>query len=303
MCVLGRPFGLRQLAKNGLKVVLIRDLTDTMYNPKMPPHVAHDKGTKLVIEHIERHVCGTIHSCDILGEPQNPHVVFIIGENEYQTEKTLPAFAKRELEPLDLRCTFIHADAKNHNEFPGLEAIKTADLVVLSVRRRALPEKQLALIRQYLEEGKPLVGIRTASHAFDPKPPDQGASWPTFDVEVLGAKYLGHYANKPPQGTATFIRIVSENAKHPILNEMAAVEFQAASHLYKYRDLTKSATPLLQGRIIGGSVVEPVAWTNTYKGGRIFYTSLGSPGDFELPVFRRLLKNGILWALDKHVVP
>src|SRR5262249_38550573 len=153
--------------------------------------------------------------------------VFVIGENEYQTEKTLPDFARRELEPLGLRCTFVYADTKNHNEFTGLEAIKSADLVVLSVRRRALPENQLALIRQYLEEGKPLVGIRTASHAFDPKPPDQGASWPTFDLDVFGAKYLGHYANKPPQGTATFIRVASENSKHPILTGMESVQFKA----------------------------------------------------------------------------
>src|SRR5262245_59427641 len=67
MCVLGRPFGLRQMAKNGKNVVLMRDLTDTMYNPKMPPHVSHFEGTRLIIEHVEKYVCPTITSNQILG--------------------------------------------------------------------------------------------------------------------------------------------------------------------------------------------------------------------------------------------
>jgi nicotinamidase-related amidase len=67
MCVLGRPFGLRQLAKNGKNVVLMRDMTDTMYNPKMSPYVNHYKGTELIIEHIEKFVCPTITSDQIIG--------------------------------------------------------------------------------------------------------------------------------------------------------------------------------------------------------------------------------------------
>lgn len=67
MCVLGRPFGLRQMAKNGKNVVLVRDLTDTMYNPKMPPMVSHFEGTRLIVEHIEKYVCPSITSDQILG--------------------------------------------------------------------------------------------------------------------------------------------------------------------------------------------------------------------------------------------
>ena len=67
MCVLGRPFGLRQMAKNGKNVVLVRDLTDTMYNPKMPPMVSHFEGTRLIVEHIEKYVCPTITSDQVLG--------------------------------------------------------------------------------------------------------------------------------------------------------------------------------------------------------------------------------------------
>jgi len=67
MCVLGRPFGLRQLSKNGKHVVLVRDLTDTMYNPASWPHVSHFRGTELIIEHIEKYVCPTITSDQVLG--------------------------------------------------------------------------------------------------------------------------------------------------------------------------------------------------------------------------------------------
>ena len=68
MCVLGRPFGLRRLASNAKNVVLCRDLTDTMYNPDMWPYVSHFEGTDLIIEHIEKWVCPTITSDQLLGD-------------------------------------------------------------------------------------------------------------------------------------------------------------------------------------------------------------------------------------------
>lgn len=67
MCVLGRPFGLRQMARNGMNVALLRDLTDAMYNPLSWPYVDHHEGTRRVIEHIERYVCPTISSDQWIG--------------------------------------------------------------------------------------------------------------------------------------------------------------------------------------------------------------------------------------------
>jgi nicotinamidase-related amidase len=67
MCVLGRPFGLRQLSKNGKQVVLMRDMTDSMYNPAAWPFVSHFEGTRRVISHIERHICPTITSDQLIG--------------------------------------------------------------------------------------------------------------------------------------------------------------------------------------------------------------------------------------------
>jgi hypothetical protein len=94
---------------------------------------------------------------------QAPHVVFVIGESEYDTATTLPDFAAAELETRGVRSTFVLAD---ENDFSGIEALESADIVVLSVRRRTPPQDQLAVIRSYLKRGKPLVALRTSSHAF-----------------------------------------------------------------------------------------------------------------------------------------
>jgi len=67
MCVLGRPFGLRNMSQFGKNVVLVRDLTDTMYNPRAWPQVSHFRGTELIVEHIEKYVCPTMTSAQILG--------------------------------------------------------------------------------------------------------------------------------------------------------------------------------------------------------------------------------------------
>ena len=139
-----RPFGLRQLALHGKNAVLVRDLTDTMYNSRSWPYVSHFRGTERIIEHIEKFVAPTIVSTDLTGQPpftfqpdSRPRAVFLIGEDEYKTETTLPAFARKELEPMGIRCTFIIADPKRPHDFPGIEALDDADLLVLSVRRRA----------------------------------------------------------------------------------------------------------------------------------------------------------------------
>jgi nicotinamidase-related amidase len=66
MCVLGRPFGIRAMVRLGRNVVLVRDLTDAMYDPRQPPYVSHTRGTELVIEHIEKYWCPSILSEDLL---------------------------------------------------------------------------------------------------------------------------------------------------------------------------------------------------------------------------------------------
>lgn len=302
MCVLGRPFGLRRMVEAGKQVVLVRDLTDTMYNSRQPPYTAHDRGTDMVVAHIEEHVCPTVSCDDISDDPSPPHIVFMIGEQEYDTKTTLPEFATQHLEPLGIRTTMVHVNPDDPDDFPGLEVLEDADLLVLSVRRRTPKSAQLELLRKYLDAGKPLVGIRTASHPFDrKKPPEPGhADWVKFDIEVLGGDYQNHYGNKPPNDPPTVVRIVDGAAEHPILSGFPEESVEVTSHLYKSRDLADTATALLRGKIKDTDIDEVVAWTNNYKGSRIFYTSLGSPSDFEVPAFQDLLTNAIYWAIERE---
>lgn len=231
-----------------------------------------------------------------------PHVVIMIGEDEYQTWETLPEFAEQELKPKGYRVTIIHADAKEKNDFPGLvAALREADLLLVSVRRRTPLKEQLAAIRTYLVSGKPLVGIRTASHAFALRASDKLTDsrfdlWQNFDPEVLG----GHYANHHKKGPVTTSTVAAGADEHPILRGISAAKLAGDRSLYKTSPLEKSAMPLLIGTIPGQSP-EPIAWTNTYgpHRARIFYTSMGDVADFKNPEFRRFLLNGVAWAVGR----
>lgn len=301
MCVAGRPFGLRQMVRTGRRTLLVRDLTDSMYNSRSAPHVSHRRGTELVIQHLEQYVCPSVAAADICGAASPAHVVLMIGEDEYETARTLPQFARDELEPKGMRITTVCPPDADPQNFAGIEALRDADLLIVSVRRRTPTEPQMAIVREYLASGRPLVGIRTASHAFDREPPPGHARWSGFDVEVLGGHYERHYGNKPPTGPPTLVRLLPEAAGHAIMRGLEPIERVSTSHLYRSRDLGAAAVPLAEGQIQGQEIVEPVAWTNVYRGGRVFYTSLGNQADFELPWFRQLLVNGVLWTLERPV--
>jgi type 1 glutamine amidotransferase len=230
------------------------------------------------------------------------HVVFMIGEDEYKTWETLPDFAAKDLKAAGYRTTIISGDSADKNNFPGLvAALKDADLLFISVRRRTPPKEQLDAVRAHLDAGKPLVGIRTASHAFALRPKDKLAdpklaAWQEFDPQVLG----GHYANHHGNGPKTTVTAAPGAEKHSILSGISLADFLSNGSLYKVSPLEKTASPLLIGTI-PGQPSEPVAWTHLYgtKAARVFYTSLGHPDDFQNPEFRRLLVNGIAWALNK----
>jgi len=303
MCVLGRPFGLRQMAQNGKRVVLCRDMTDTMYNPKMKPFVSHFTGTDLIVDHIERWVCPTITSDQLLGgspfefstDPR-PHVVILIAEREYRTNESLPKFALEHL-GMDYKVTIVHCDEEGQGErnaLPGsVQAIAEADVLLVSVRRRVLPEDQYQAVRRHIEKGKPVVGIRTSSHAFSLRgesPPDGLMAWEKFDQEVWGGNYSGHHGN----GKTVTVGILSE---HEILTGVKVDALNANGSLYQANPLASSTQPLLSGAI-EGQPVEPIAWTNkTVFGGRSFYTSLGHIDDFQQEAMNVLLKNAIDWAV------
>lgn len=302
MCVLGRPFGLRQMAKNGKNVVLMRDLTDTMYNPERAPKVNHFSGTDLMIEHVEKFVCPSISSEQIIGgEPfsystdQRRHIAFLIAEDEYKTEQTLPVFAARQLDKNDHVSYILDAEGEKNN-LPGVSALGDADVLVVSARRRVLPKEQLDAIRKFVASGKGVVGIRTASHAFclrgnAPIPAGHDA-WTGFDPEVLGGQYTNHHG----EGSKVSIALAPKASAHPILEGVDVAGLVGNGSLYKVSPIAKTATPLLIGSI-PNQPAEPVAWVNApASGNRVFYTSLGHPDDFSLPAFQRLLKNAIDWA-------
>lgn len=307
MCVLGRPFGLRQLASHGKHVALIRDLTDTMYDPRQWPYVSHFTGTDLIVDHIERYVCPTLTSAAVLGGhafrfagDRRPVLAIIMAEDEYETARTLPEFAATHLG--QYRVVPIFGTEQDRTSIPGLEQIDQADALLVSVRRRPLVEDQLKLVRKFVASGKPVIGIRTASHAFAPvrnqKLAEGVAQWPEFDPQVLGGNYTNHYANTEHPT----ITLVEASTSSPLQQSLAKSSFVSSGSLYKVSPLEAGTRVLLQGAI-DGQAPEPVAWTNVRgDGGRTFYTSLGHKDDFQRNEFRLLLANGIHWACQQPLV-
>ena len=299
MCVLGRPFSIRQMVYQGMNVALMRDLTDTMYNPAQAPFVSHFTGTDLVVQHIERFWCPSLTSGDFLDGKEyrfpadtRPTVAILLGEEEYQTATTLPKFAAEELGK-DYRVPLIFLDETSQASFKGLDAVASADLLLISARRRPLPPAELAVIKKHVSAGKPVIGIRTASHAFHLRnqPPPAGlADWPTIDADVFGGSYTNHHA---PRLKATIWPLAAAR-EHAILKGIDATQFPGGGGLYQTAPLAAGATELLRGKVEGVAEEQPVAWTfRRADGGQSFYTSLGHPADFERTEFRTLLKNAL----------
>ena len=302
MCVLGRPFGLRQLAKNGKNVVLVRDLTDTMYNPKMEPRVSHFTGTDFIVNHIEKYVCPTVKSSQIIDgssfkfkNDKRPKILFLIGEREYLTSKTLPNYADANL-LRKYRVEFLLAD-DGESDFGDIHSeISDADLLFLSVRRRALSDKDMLSLRDFIMKGKPVLGIRTSNHAFSlrGKSPASGYKvWEKFDEQVFGGNYTNHYGNK-------ILAIAEINPiKHPILEGLQRKKYDTGGSLYKVLPLKKSTTVLLNGKAPEINANQPLAWTNKNDfGGHSFYTSLGHINDFGNEEYVKMLNNAVDWLID-----
>jgi type 1 glutamine amidotransferase len=236
---------------------------------------------------IARFGCLILAGCVATGaaEPRKtPTIVLISGEYEYQSTNTFPAFKQLLESNYSVKCVYLE---RKGEEIPGLDALKDADLSILFIRRMTLPDEQLAKIKDYVNSGKPLIGLRTASHSFE--------NWKEFDNVVLGGNYHNHYSDT----LAATARINPEAASHPILKNVPK-EFETAGSLYKTSPLAKDTTLLLTGSITN-QPPEPMAWTHNYKGARVFYTSLGHPKDFDNPAFRTLLVNAIFWTLEQPV--
>jgi type 1 glutamine amidotransferase len=167
------------------------------------------------------------------------------------------------------------------------------------VRRLGLPAAQIAALQAYVASGKPLIGLRTASHGFKIKNAPDGtypvpegvAEWGAFDHEILGGSYSGHEANDLESDVRTV------NTEHPITQGLTPTEWHSKGSLYNAAPIAEDAILLQEGTVPG--VVEPVTWIRekTEGRGRVFYSSLGFPDDFQEPAFRALLVRAIQWSL------
>jgi len=253
---------------------------------------------------------------------RKPHVVFVTGDEEYRSEESMPMLAKILHRDFDFNVTVCYAMDKDGTINPnsvenitGLEAIDDADLVVVFTRFRRLPDDQLRHIVRFAESGKPMVGFRTATHAFryetGPHAAAMDEAWP---IKVFGQKWITHHGHfGDGHELLTEVTINPDFKEHPILRGVEP--FQTYSWLYHVEGggdrLSGDCQRLLFGKAKKSNhekepsrypITNPVAWTKTASGrgglpARVFFTTLGHPFDFKQESMRKLALNGILWAL------
>jgi type 1 glutamine amidotransferase len=212
-------------------------------------------------------------------------VVMFSGSAEYNSKDSLTAFAKLLEEKHGCACSVNVVDEKG-TSLPGVDDLETADVAIFFTRRVNVTEDQLAKVKKFISSGKGVVGVRTASHGFQ--------TWLGFDAEVLGGSYDNHYK----VDARADVTIDEKGKSHPVL--AGVTPFVTESKLYKNPKLADDATLLL--RAATKDYTEPVAWAREAKEGvrgRIFYTSLGAPKDFETAPFQQLLVNAVLWTANK----
>ncbi|MEZ5355548.1 MAG: ThuA domain-containing protein [Bryobacteraceae bacterium] len=236
-----------------------------------------------------------------------PRVVFVCGDHEYSGESTMPLVASALDRSGAFRCTVLSAkpDQNAEENIPGLEALDKADLAVFFLRWRRLPERQLRHIEKYVNSGRPVFGFRTSSHSFNYPRGHRFEEWNRFATHVFGAPPgwggdgHSHYGHK----SSTDVAIIPDAARHPILRGVPE-KFHVPSWLY--RVLPKWPPPTAEQLLMGTSVnpnkpaePNPVAWTwKNSHAARVFFTTLGHPGDFALEPVQRLTWNAVHWCLQ-----
>lgn len=206
-------------------------------------------------------------------------VCLVSGSAEYKSHESLAEFQKFLETHYHAVCARAFGDDKG-SEIPGLEALDNCDVMVLFTRRITLAPQQLERVKKFCDSGKGIVGIRTASHAFQ--------NWLEIDKEIWGGSYQGHYGDDE----IASISIAEKGKSHPALTGVKP--FTTTGKLYKNPTLAGDTTLLLEGK--NKTNTEPVAWARARKASRIFYTSLGVPDDFKNSDFKQLLANAIFWT-------
>jgi|GEM_PF-236341 len=209
-----------------------------------------------------------------------PKIFILSGSQEYRSAETL-ALWRRRLEAAGHSCTQVDV-ADQAPELPGWEQLAEYDVLVVFCRRLELQGATLAAVQSWCRAGRPLIGIRTASHAFQ--------TWLEFDREVLGGDYSGH-------GAEETVEVSLHAGGHPVTAGMAG--WRRPDKLYRNPRIDPSCIVLLHAT--GQDGRQPVAWCRhrVETGGRVFYTSLGTPSDFAHDAFLGMLDRAVEWVAAK----
>ncbi len=264
------------------------------------------------------------------GPGKGKHVVLISGDEEYRSEEALPQLAKILAKHHGFTCTVLFALADDgtinpnrQDNIPGLEALRQADLMIIATRFRDLPDDQMKEVVDYIDSGGPVIGMRTATHAFafrgshkkyarygyNSKEWDGG-----FGRQILGETWISHHGNHGHEGTRGIIAPGAEGST--ILKGIKDGDIWGTTDVYGVRlPLPGDSKPLVLGQVIDDMTATgkpvpgkkndpmmPVAWTKTYTGesgkpARVFATTMGAASDLQSEGTRRLLVNATYWTL------
>ena len=249
------------------------------------------------------------------GTANGEKIVLVSGDEEYRTEETFPMLAKILSQKHGFDCTVLFAinpeggyiDSNYQKNIPGTEALDSADLMIIGTRFRQLPEDQLAHFAAFLNAGKPVIGVRTATHAFSGNAQTGDFKWAEFGLQILGEKWVNHHGQHKKEGTRGIVE--KKNASNEVLRGVG--EIFATTDVYGIANLDqKAATILLRGEVtesldpaskaVAGeknSPMMPLAWLREYTApngtskGKAFCTTLGASVDFSDEDLRRLVVN------------
>jgi len=243
-------------------------------------------------------------------QKKKPLVVFVCGDHEYSGEETLPLLAAVLEKNYGFRTKILKSfpDQNAEKNIPQLEVLAKANLAVFFLRWRLLPAEQVAFIDAYVKSGKPIMGLRTSTHAFNYSKEDSLFNFNQFAERAFGAPpgwgAFGHthYGHK----SSTDATVIASKKMHPILTGVDS-NFHVRSWLYRVLPNypVKGADWLIMGKSVNPDKPaedQPIAWTwqNEYKG-RVFFTTMGHPEDFAVEAFQRLMVNAIHWELGLAV--